>query len=58
MFMQGCSEVATIDWSEHPHMSSRHNKNMTTSHFNMFFFFFFFLRILMISKLHVPIVYE
>ena len=32
-----CIEVATIDWSQHPHMSSQQNKSMTTtSHFDMF----------------------
>ena len=30
--------VATVDWSQpHPHMSSQHNKNMTTSHFDILF---------------------
>ena len=39
-----CIEVAIITWSQHPNMSSQHNKNMTISHFNMF------LHILIISK--------
>ena len=30
-----CIEVANIKWSQHPHMSSQHNKNMTTSHFDI-----------------------
>jgi hypothetical protein len=25
--------VGTIDWSQHPHMSTQHNKLVTTSHF-------------------------
>jgi hypothetical protein len=29
-----CIEVATIDWSQVPHMGTQHNKNMTTSHFD------------------------
>ena len=28
--------MATIGWSQHPHMSSQHNKNTTTSHFDTF----------------------
>ena len=38
--------MATSDWSQHPHMSSQHNNNTTTSHFGIFF------HILIISKLH------
>ena len=44
--MPVCIKVATIDWSQHPHMSFQHNKNMTTSHFDIF------LHILIIYKLH------
>ena len=29
--------VATIDWRTHPHLSSQHNKNMITSHFDDYF---------------------
>ena len=48
---QVCIEVATIDWSEHPHMSSQHYKNITTSHFDIF------LHTLIIYKLHGSCVY-
>ena len=33
------SECQAFDGSQHPHMSSQHNKNMTTSHLNVSFFF-------------------
>ena len=44
-------EVAAIDWCQHPNMSSQHNKNMTTSHFDIF------VHILIISKLCSSCVY-
>ena len=37
-----------IDWSQQPHMSSQHNKHMTTSHFDII------LEHLIVSKLHGP----
>ena len=52
MFIQICIEVAAIDWSQHPHMSSQHNNNnMTTSHFDIL------LHILILYKLHGSCVY-
>ena len=44
-------EVTTIDLWQHPHMSSQHNKNMTTSHSHIF------LHILIIYTLHSSFVY-
>lgn len=41
------SEWQALMISEHPHMSSQHNKDMTTGHFNIF------LNILLIFKLGV-----
>ena len=48
---KGSIGVATVDWSEHPHTSSQHNANMTTSDFNLF------LCIIIISILHNSCVY-
>ena len=31
-----CIGVANIDWNQHPHTSSQHNKNTSTSHFDIF----------------------
>ena len=31
-----CVKVADIDWDQDPHMSSWHNKNLTTSHYDIF----------------------
>ena len=46
-----CIEVTTIDWSQHPHTNSQDNKNMITSHFDIF------LHILIIYKMHSSCVY-
>ena len=35
MLCKVCIRVATFDGSEHSHMSSQHNKNMTTSRLNI-----------------------
>lgn len=34
--MQVCIKVTTFYWSQHPHASSQHNKNMTASDFDIF----------------------
>jgi thioredoxin-related protein len=47
-------DLVTIDWSPNPHMSSQHNKNMTTSNFDTLEIF----HILIILKLHGLRVYE
>jgi len=36
MVMQCCIEVVNIFGSQHPHMSSQHNKNMLLAHFDIF----------------------
>lgn len=51
IFAKFCMEVTFIDWSEHPHRSSLHNQNITTSHFDIC------LCILTIYKLHGSCVY-
>ena len=45
--MQSLHWNDNMDWSQHPHISSWHNKNMTATHFGLFF-----SHILIIFKLH------
>jgi hypothetical protein len=44
-------KVALIDWSQHPHMSSPHNINITGSHFDIL------LHTLIIYKVHGSFVF-
>ena len=52
---KACIGVAIIDWSQHPHMSSQQNNNMTTSHFDIFLHIFNHLQIAWLMCLWVDI---